>query len=131
LWWWLRRTVLPAVWVGVEWTAGVKADAVELRAVYNILGWCATIAKVLHQSTGNDGNVRAGNSERGGSSANLGDEVSDFVGVEHHEFVHSGHAWVTHVRRETHLADTTAAKQNAEVLIQMSEEATRKLSVGC
>jgi hypothetical protein len=107
-WWWLRRSILPAIWVGVEWAAGVEADAVELRAVDDVLGWCTAIAKVLHQSASNNRNVRASDSERGGSSANLRDEVANFVGIEHHEFVYPGHARVAHVRRKAHLADTTA-----------------------
>lgn len=112
--------------MGVEWAAGVKADTVELRATDDVLGWCTAVAKVLHQSASNDRNIRASDSERGGSSANLRDEVANFVGIEHHEFVYPGHARVAHVRRKAHLADTTATQQDAEELVQMGEEAAKK-----
>lgn len=44
--------------------------------------------------------------------------------------MHPGHVRVTHVFREAHLANTTAPEQDSEVLVEMSEEAARKLLAG-
>jgi hypothetical protein len=56
----------------------------------------------------------------------LGDEVSDLIGIKHHEFVYSGHAWITHIRRKAHLADSTAAQQDTEELVQVGEKTADK-----
>lgn len=125
---WRRwRAVQPALRIGVEWAARVKADAVKLWAVDDVLWWCATIAEELHQSASDNRYVRASDSKRGGGSANLGDEVSNLVRIEDHELMDSGHAWVAHVRRKPHFANATAAQQDAEELVQVSEETAEKV----
>ena len=87
----------------VQWAAISNADGVELWPVDNVLGRCAPVAKGCIQRHADGADIGCRDTEGGGSGANLGDEVSDFVDVKAHvsvgkELISAMLSYVEHAR---------------------------------